>query len=187
MTENINNVSVRKAELKDLKIIIEILKQGRHYTNVTINPNVESIAYNAKMYGGVYWEDKKTQLIKNLSDNKYQYWVICINDNVVGFSEIIYEPEWMELDKIYILPKYHSQGLGRILIEHTLKNLHQHDQDLKLEVINYNKQAINFYTKYGFVKTSTKLEPFVQPDGSELPAIEMLLPSNKLVDYKSLE
>lgn len=177
------NVDIRPGEQKDATKIIEILKQGRYYTNITLNPSLVKTVYTDQLYFGEYWDNKKVQLLANLKNSKNQYWVLELDAIIVGFSEVIYEPEWIELDQIYILPNYHSKGLGSLLLKHLLNNLKRYDQDLKLEVVEYNNQAINFYNKYGFHKTTTKLAPYIQPDGTEIPAIEMILSQDKLGNF----
>ncbi len=174
------NLVIRKAIQKDAGSIVEILKHGRHYTNVVLNPSsdIGEISFPEE-----YWAGKQLKLVDTLSRNNYQYWVLEFNKKVIGFSLIIYEPDWIELDEIYLLQEYHSKGFGSILLKYTLNNLYRHNQDVKLEVVEYNNQAINFYTKFGFEKTKEKLSPYIQPNGLEIGAFQMVLDKQKLAKY----
>ena len=86
-------------------------------------------------------------------------------------------PDSLEVERIYVLAKYHKQGLGKALLNHA------HDIALKLNkgkiwlgVWEKNDNAIGFYKKQGFKKTGS--HSFFMGDDKQTDIIaEKILPS----------
>lgn len=60
--------------------------------------------------------------------------------------------DYNELSAIYVLPKYQRLGLGYALWEE-VKKFFSTEKNIIVHVASYNKKAINFYEKLGFIKT----------------------------------
>jgi ribosomal protein S18 acetylase RimI-like enzyme len=82
-----------------------------------------------------------------------------INSKAVGFasSEIINNQNWIKYKKqghlynLYVIPKYQGKGIGKKLMEKSLKWFKQRKiKDLKILVYAGNKKAGRLYEKYGF-------------------------------------
>lgn len=83
------------------------------------------------------------------------------NDTVIGYLKLnfgaaqteLQETTGMEIERIYVLKKYHGKAIGKILYEKALTTA----QDLKLDYLwlgvwEKNERAISFYKKNGFVE-----------------------------------
>jgi len=87
-----------------------------------------------------------------------QFFFALQEDNVVGYFKInsgIAQTEAisnaLEVERIYVLTRYKGQGIGRIMINHTIKIAKkQKCKSLWLGVWNQNPAAIGFYKKMGF-------------------------------------
>lgn len=62
-----------------------------------------------------------------------------------------------EVYALYVLKDYQRQGVGRALMEAALKQMPQY-QRIAVWVLRENKQAIDFYTWYGFVRDGAEKE-----------------------------
>ncbi len=77
------------------------------------------------------------------------------------------------LRAIYIKPKYQKLGIGRKLWENALVFLDK-TKDTNVRVVGYNKEAIGFYKKLGFVFTGNKFSNEIEiKEGFFITEIEM--------------
>jgi GNAT superfamily N-acetyltransferase len=92
-------------------------------------------------------------------------------DNVVGFCKVSKEgpQEQKEIDAMFIVKEFTGKGLGKRLMEKAL-DWFGANGDIKLEVVSYNFNAINFYKRFGFKETTN-------PVGNKQPQ----LPSGKII------
>jgi UDP-4-amino-4,6-dideoxy-N-acetyl-beta-L-altrosamine N-acetyltransferase len=108
--------------------------------------------------------------IENLkNDNKNSYWLIKhkVEDDYIG---VIYLNRIDFINKnaclgIYVNPFLKKTGIGRILIKYLIKltfNILKF-HTLKLEVLENNEKAINFYKKSGFSEEG-RLKEFISKD-----------------------
>jgi ribosomal protein S18 acetylase RimI-like enzyme len=114
--------------------------------------------------------------IENMSD-KAHTWVVKVEDKVVGFCSALKGENKNEIRAIYLLPEYQGKGAGKKLISTALDWLGS-EKDVSLEVVKYNKQAIDFYKRMGFeVGQDLPPQPAGQlPSGKVMPEIEMIKP-----------
>jgi len=76
-----------------------------------------------------------------------------IQFGVVSYEEVEAKPEDIELNKIYVDPNYHGQGIGKKLIEAMLSSKRiKPTSDIYLDVYAKNEKATSLYKKYGFVE-----------------------------------
>lgn len=77
---------------------------------------------------------------------------------------------------IYLLPEYFGKGIGTKLWKQAQK-VFDPNKDIYVEVVTYNKRAIEFYKKLGFVDTGKRLvdERFKMKSGSIFPEMEMMI------------
>lgn len=112
---------------------------------------------------------------KEIKENKNRrMWVAKDGKRVVGFCGAMKENGVYEIGAIYLLPDYQGRGIGKILINRAFEWLGITD-DIKVSVVSYNKQAINFYKSVGFKKVGNvkKSEWHKLACGKLLPEIEM--------------
>ena len=112
--------------------------------------------------GGLEWyldkEFSEERLISDLSDTNIEYYFIENNGKWVGFikirnnsSSVFNMKNSVELEKIYILPKYQGMGIGKFALNEIIKKIEERGKgNLFLCVIDTNENAIAFYEKLGF-------------------------------------
>ena len=110
----------------------------------------------------LYIEDQfnEIRLISDIKDSYIDYFFITLNNNPVGFlkikTKIDNSEHDCELEKIYILPKYLGQGIGKLALQEIIKKMQiLGKKNLQLDVIDTNTNAILFYKTLGFIKTGT--------------------------------
>lgn len=114
-----------------------------------------------------------SEAIKN--PDKVFYRVIRNNSNqIVGFMHGSKNEESNEIDGIYLLNEVKGSGVSGKLMEEFL-NWIDKSKPIHLEVFSFNERAINFYKKYGFVKTDMPEQVWKDT----LPFIEMIRPTEK--------
>jgi len=104
----------------------------------------EQITYMLKW---MYAEDT-LKLAYNSGDSFFAFYV---NNNAVGFLHLHPEENTLKLEKIYILPDFHSRGIGEKLISFCVKFAREKNfNEIRLQV-NRENPAVNFYLHLDFV------------------------------------
>jgi len=120
---------------------------------------------------------KKIEERKKYYKNKHiRIWVAQAEDKVIGYCMTMKEKEYGRVGAIYVLPNYQGRGVGELLIRKALKWLGG-KKNIMINVARYNKQAIAFYEKFGFVKTGKAgaLDSAAKlPSGKFIPEIELV-------------
>jgi ribosomal protein S18 acetylase RimI-like enzyme len=97
--------------------------------------------------------------IKELSNEKNQFYIIFYNEVVVGYTLVIFNQKDTQislencayLSRIYLLEAYYGLGLGNQLFDFIKDLCLQNNQSgIWLRVWVENQRAINFYKKQGF-------------------------------------
>jgi ribosomal protein S18 acetylase RimI-like enzyme len=92
------------------------------------------------------------------------YFLAIADNKPVGFAKVkkfslnedIQSGAQMQLQKIYVLPEYHSSGAGTALLNEVLNLANEINPDyIWLDVYEGNKKAIQFYERNGFTKGSS--------------------------------
>lgn len=141
----VSDMELRQASYKDIKSIQSVADIAFRETYKSILSE-EQLVY---MLGMMY---STSSLQKQMQEG--QEFVLLYNgDTCLGFvsSETDYDGRGtMKLHKLYILPEYKGQGLGRILVESVLdraKALSSASVSLNM---NRNNKTFDFYTHLGF-------------------------------------
>ncbi len=132
-----NSTIVRKAKLEDLPFVINLVKELALFEK-------EPEAVTASL----------TDYQKAFSNNKIMIQLAEIQGQVVGII-IMYEAfsTWkgpiLYLEDFYVKREFRNLGIGKMLFESYLK-LGQAGgySKLKWQVLDWNKDAINFYKRY---------------------------------------
>lgn len=113
---------------------------------------------------------------KKYGDKNTRIWVAEDKDKIVGFCTASRGKECNRIEAIYVLPDYQGKGLGSLLMEKGLRWLGD-KKDILVNVARYNKQAIGFYKKFGFIETGKEgiLDKAARlPSGKFIPEIELI-------------
>lgn len=147
-------IYLRKAKEEDLKIIATLAAETWPSTYGEII-SAEQIAFMLeKMYN-------KGELLKQLLEGHTFLVASELTEDVgfAGFSVIDSETQTYKLHKLYVLPKMHGKGLGKLLMNEVVSQVKaQGGKFLQLNVNRANKAA-NFYEKAGFyIKETVDLD-----------------------------
>jgi len=95
---------------------------------------------------------------------------------VVGVCRVIVKDDRNQLQAIYILPENQGKGIGSLLWQEAQKYLDS-GKDVYVELAVYNKNALEFYKKFGFTDTGRRIqdEKLRMKSGNVIPEMEMIL------------
>ena len=124
--------------------------------------------------------EKRKKEIKE--GNNTHTWVLRDDKaNIVGFCKVSKNNNssdikiQKEIDGMFIIKEFQGKGLGKKLMQKAIEWL-GNDEEIKLEVVSYNTNAINFYKKFGFQETTLPVSKkrTQLPNGKQIPRIVMI-------------
>jgi ribosomal-protein-alanine N-acetyltransferase len=90
-------------------------------------------------------------VLQSCFNDRYFVYGLIVDNELLGYAIYSFVLDEAELQNIAILPSAQGKGLGKQLLTHSLKQLHQHEiKKVFLEVRVSNKIAINLYKSVGF-------------------------------------
>ncbi len=173
------NIKIRRSIPNDVYGIRDVQRETwlKTYPNkkegITVEDIIEKFKVDRIPEGKKKIEEKKKKYYK---DRNTGAWVAEDEGKIIGFCTAIKEGRHNRIGAIYILPAYQGKGLGKRLIEKAFSWLGD-KKDILINVARYNKQAISFYKKFGFVKTgkAVTLDNAAKlPSGKFIPEIELV-------------
>lgn len=182
-------IEIENAIPADAEVICDIRDRAwiEAYPNTELGITVEDITLNAQGRNGEFVSRRIAYLKDELAKDDgtgLTTFVAKAGGKVVGYIDPrIDEQNHRRIGAIYVSPEAQGMGIGGKLMTKVL-NLYGRDQDIFLEVVSYNQNAIDFYKRFGFEKTDTVVpEEEGRPDYMKsLPQIEMVLKAKKLAD-----
>jgi ribosomal protein S18 acetylase RimI-like enzyme len=142
----LNMVTFEKATTEDIPLIQELARKIWHqyYPGVI---SLEQINYMLPM---MY----STPVIYSELIAQVTYELVMHNQKSVGYLSYQYEENKsrIKLNKLYLLPEYHGQGIGQDMLIHIKEMSQQYNANqIYLTVNKNNKKAIKAYEKFGFI------------------------------------
>jgi len=172
---------IEDAKPEDVKRIREIARDAW----VEIYPN-ETHGIDRGDIEVIDWfnEDELEKRRKKIREGKEDAHTWVLKDekgDVVGFCKVSKDGHktgtegQREIDAMYVVKELHGRGLGKKLMEKALEWLGT-DGDIRLEVVSYNSNAINFYKRFGFKETDLPVSDkrTQLPSKKQIPRIVML-------------
>ena len=100
-------------------------------------------------------------------DNPFTiYFILFINDEIIGFLNINKLYEKIDIVNINILEKYQQRGYSKLLMDELIKYKNNNNiENITLEVNKNNYKAINLYKKYGFIEVGIRKAYYNGVDG----------------------
>lgn len=141
-------------------------------------PELSKIALSSKAYWGYpeyyfkFWENMFTITAEFIDQHKV--WIACDASTKLGFIAISVCSRTVEIEHLWILPKFIKQGIGRKLFEHTLTWCTHNNIDIVR--IESDPNAVGFYQSLG-----AKIVGYVEskPKPRVLPVLELDIKTNK--------
>ena len=102
-----------------------------------------------------------TKLQRALNNKEVVYYYALMDDEIVGYLKMnggmaqtdVKDDRAIEIERIYVLKKFHGCMIGKALLEQAIDYARQKNADyIWLGVWEKNERAINFYQKNGFVE-----------------------------------
>lgn len=167
-----HEIEILEATLKDAEEIIKVQQVVwlDTYPNKEIGITYKDVEEQTKQFN-------TERLIKKLSDPGRHYWIAKTEGNIIGILTVSKGEEINTLQALYILPEFQGKGVGSKLIKNGLEWLGT-KKNVVLGVASYNKNAIEFYKKFGFVENGERHDEIaILSSGKVIPEVEMILPS----------
>lgn len=97
-------------------------------------------------------------------------------DRVIGVCNVARYPDKNQLQAIYVVPEYQRKGVGALLWQEAQKHFDE-GKDTIVQVVVYNKNAIEFYRKLGFKDTGKQWrdDRFVMKSGAAFIETELVI------------
>lgn len=124
------------------------------------------------------------QNIANAPQNQLRL-VAKIGDQVVGVSTMIRNENNNQLRTIYVLTEFQGKGIGNMLWREA-KKFCDPAKDTIVQVATYNKKAISFYEKLGFVDTGKRWSDpkWKMKSGATIPEMELVIKAGVKKDWQ---
>lgn len=146
-------ISIQKACLKDVSTIQNIALK-------TWPDTFENILSHEQIQYMLEWMYNPTSLSKQIADENFYFYLAFIDKIPCGFisAEVNYNhSQTTKVHKLYILPAYQGQGVGKKLVNKILSIATQNN-NIKLTLnVNKNNPAKYFYEKIGFILVKEEL------------------------------
>lgn len=178
-------VSIERAKPDDTEAICDIRDRAwlEAYPNEEHGITVDDVRLMAQGPDGEYVPRRiaylKEQLSKEDGTEDITF-VAKVDGEVIGYIDPgVDEQNRRRIGAIYVAPEAQGMGVGSKLMSQVL-NWYGRDQDIFLEVVSYNQNAIDFYKQHGFAQTDNAVHKEEGRPGylKELPQIEMVLRAN---------
>ena len=139
----IDNIKIRKAELKDVTIILNLIKELAEYEKLLD----EVTATEDKLMNTIFGKNKFVEV-----------WLAEINDEPVGqvfffrnYSTFLAKPGFY-IEDIYVRPQFRGRGIGKKLLKKVIELAAENNYGrVEWSVLNWNEPAIEFYKNIGAV------------------------------------
>ncbi len=126
--------------------------------------------------------EKVNRWKKTIVEKKTTCKILVAKDEgtVVGFCIVVKGGTTNKLGAVYLLPTYQGKGLGKKLITQTLDWL-GNEKDITVDVVAYNKKAIQVYEHLGFtmVGPTPAQDVATLASGKIMPEVRMVKRAQK--------
>jgi ribosomal protein S18 acetylase RimI-like enzyme len=95
---------------------------------------------------------------------------------VVGVCLFVERETCNQLQSIYVLPEYQGKGIGALFWKKCLAFLDPAKETI-VQVATYNKKAIDFYSRLGFIDTGKRFTE----ERHRMPISKALIPEMEMV------
>lgn len=175
-------LEIARATPDDAEAICDIRDRAwiAAYPNAELGITADDIKLNAQGVDGEFVPRRIAYLKERFAKGNgtgLTIFVARVDGKVVGYIDPkIDEHNRHSISAIYVAPEAQRMGIGSKLMQQAL-DLFGRDQNIFLEVVSYNQNAINFYKRFGFEETNTIVpEEQGRPDYMKsLPQTEMVL------------
>ena len=147
-------IELKQVGLNELEQLQEIGRNTFAETFSSDNSQEDMQAYLDEKFSAV-------NMKKEMFDTNSQFYFAVLDERVVGYLKInfgtsqteIKDPRALEIERIYVLKKFHGLKVGQFLYDKAIELAREKDLNyVWLGVWEKNQRAIGFYKKNGFVE-----------------------------------
>ena len=107
----------------------------------------------------------KNAILNSLKSDNLNYYVLSLDDEIIGFFECLILPPEVELYDIAIVPSRQGNGYSKLMMDELVVLAKNSGSDtIFLEVNSMNNKAIKLYEKYGFKEYSRRKNYYGEND-----------------------
>ena len=139
------DIEIRKANQLDYKDI----------ANIDVKTSIETykgIMPNNYLYGRLENIENIENKVKERLENNFNYIVLLVDDNIVGYSLYLKSNDIIYLDSLYLLKEYHGIGLGKKLFLSTISDIVSKSYNSMYLYCAKDNKSCNFYEIMGAKK-----------------------------------
>jgi len=149
-----NPITIRKANISDLETIQEISKHTFIETFAAVNTPENMENYVLKNFNS-------EQLALEINNPESAFYLSILDHETIGYFKLnfgstqteIRSIQAMEIQRIYVLKKFHGKKIGQLLLNKAIQIGQQSGVDsIWLGVWEKNHKAIQFYSNNDFVE-----------------------------------
>jgi diamine N-acetyltransferase len=153
------NIKIKKVTLNDIEALQKLGRQTFFETFSSSNT-----AENIQSYLEEGFSVKK--LTAELNEESSHFYFAQLDNEAIGYLKMntghtqteLQDNNGVEIERIYVLQKYHGKKVGQVLYETALEVAkNENALYVWLGVWENNPRAINFYKKNGFVEFDTHI------------------------------
>lgn len=147
-------ITTRKVTSEDVEQLQKISRKTFYETFAGSNTEADMQKYLDESFS-------KIKLIAELINPNSEFYFAILDNEIIGYLKINFgasqtelkEEKALEIERIYVLQKFHGQKIGQILYEKAIEIAQEKKSEyVWLGVWEENPRAISFYKKNGFVE-----------------------------------
>ena len=171
-----NNLIIRKAVPTDAKYINDIFYKTWLDTYINKEHNITESDIK-EFFKDINTPERLQSRINNIINlpEHSKLFISELDNKVVGVCQITTREDFNQLQLIYILPEYQNKGIGSRLWSECLKHFNPNIKTIVQSAI-YNKKAIKFYEKLGFVDNGKRFTE----ERHRMPITKSLIPEMEM-------
>jgi len=168
-------IDIRKAQKHHAEEIVRVLLTGWLYAYSNNEHRISESVVRQK-FGDV--SAKIATIGKYLDSSKDDprttYLIASGSGKLLGFIYATMSEDKLYVHALYVDPEYHRKGIGKLLLNEAI-DLHPEASQSVVDVVAYNKQAIEFYLASGFSMNGPSHTSFGDfPGGITVPEVHMV-------------
>lgn len=146
-------MKVRKAKQEDIRKLKDVAEKSYHdsYDGVLEEETIDKVLEDRYSKEG----------LKEIITSDESILIVAEEDkSIVGFAYASWINADAELESIYILPEYQSQGIGTKMLNLIIRELPKQVKSVGVGAIKQNEDAKYFYISNGFEEKEEVMEDF---------------------------
>lgn len=98
------------------------------------------------------WDEEEQRRLHSRRFSSQEFNVIQLSGVDAGILATVREADCVNLNQIFILPKYQGKGIGTACVRRVIEDAAAAKLSVRLQVLKVNSRAMAFFQKLGFKK-----------------------------------